>query len=128
MQENNNSYYDQGVVDGLAQALDKINIEYEYHQHVNGTGKVCSEGTQFTSPEGCFTKKVRVATGQTRVCGSTNIVRDSTVGVTYRCADCGEHHENYVSRCDNIIPVYATYYVVGCGYSDSQPIAAHITF
>lgn len=42
---NNAAYYASGVVDGLAQALDNLEVQYTYHIH---------EGSEGTTANGCY--------------------------------------------------------------------------
>ena len=79
----NAAYYAQGVVDGMAQALDNLNIQYTYHSH-SGTAD---------NGLGCYTIPIRHThenSCYTTVYGVYEKTSDWTGSVYDRCTRCGD--------------------------------------
>lgn len=86
----NAAYYAQGVVDGLAEALDNLEIQYTYHEHT---------GSEGTTANGCYIMPVI----------HTHLTNCYCAGTLY---DTGQRQEA-------IHPTWTAYYIVsrcsGCG-------------
>ena len=51
-----NSYYALGHADGLAQALDNLDVTYIYHEHIDANGDVVTGKDYLSTNGGCYTK------------------------------------------------------------------------
>lgn len=137
----NAAYYAQGVVDGLAQALDNLEIQYTYHIH---------EGSEGTTSNGCYTKPITHSHNNACYCSGyfthngTNVKNcsfDNNTIYPIVCSNCGRYEQWYgkdMSRygaynvCGRFICTKSTSeilkYSLGCGKTEGTIESATIIY
>ena len=110
----NAAYYAQGVVDGLVENLDNLEVQYTYHVH---SGDTINGGGCYSTPN-----MVNV------YCNTT--VHDSSNG-TETCDRCGKFYSGQVGftiTCNNVIGQTQDGYILGCGKSEETVESATIIY
>ena len=111
----NNSYYNLGYANGIDYASTGT-IEYNYHTHVDGNGKVQSEDHKSTEAGGCFTIPYYYYTYQYKHVDDAGNVYYTTEYIWTTT----EYTYNFV--------LLDTKYILGCGKTTDTIDSATITF
>lgn len=109
-----NNGYNEGYTQGVADALNKVNIKYSYHSHIGNNSSV----------GGCYGK----LTGKTPIyCGCDNYAYDQDGNGSTRCAFC--YHNHGGDECNAVISYDSyTYIDLVCGKTTKTIESATIVY
>ena len=131
----NAAYYAQGVIDGLAQIMDNLNIQYTYHTHIGDTniGGECYMKNPHTHSTYCYPAVN---------CNRKSSEHPDKPGWWYFLGNCSNGHQvtilelgylgggiGYCSRCSFICGIDTSdTYVTSCGKTEETIESATIIY
>lgn len=135
----NQAYYEQGYIDGYSKITDSVDIEYQYHKHVDGEGNVSTQDIVYSlnNPGGCYSAvghtHHKTGTCATHVVYHPEVSHTETVRCTWSASGkvenggmlgtCPNHPSQ--SYCND---VGGGYYVAGCNGTKTVKIVDSAAF
>ena len=131
----NNNYYNKAYTQGIADGLSKVNVNYVYHQHVDGNGSVITSST-ISTKGGCFTTSTpiqeTIQVSRSKVAYDPGCNQDNSWGY---CSRCGEIYtgwkrpgESWSSSTVSHTHTIGYAYAPGCGKTTSTIESAVISY